>query len=180
MRYIAGVNFDRGSHGRGWCALPGREPRAFRAGSKRAAGAALALRECGASDIEVAAAFLGRAPENARERLRAHVEMCEAQMAYAGYAGAFARVRVGDYIAAVELVAGKEAAKAAREALKGLPTDGTIWVLFLWPGLTNAAEVSAALESRLTTIAAAGRKAAAKRKAPKRKAPKRKAKAARK
>jgi len=166
MRYIAGINFDRGSHGRGWCALPGREPRAFRAGSKRAAGAALALRECGVSDIEAAAAFLGRAPENARERLRAHVEYCEAQMAYAGYAGAFARARVGDYLAAVEIMAGKDAAKAAREALKGLPADGTIWILFLWPGLTSAAEVSAVLEQRLAAIAAAGRKAATKRKAP--------------
>jgi len=178
VRMACGVNLDRGSHGRGFTAIDGREPRQFRTGSKRAAAMALALRECGVSDVEAAAAFIGRAPQHSRERMRAHVELCEAQLALAGYAGAWLRVYLRDYLAAVEVVAGKDAARKARAMLDSVPLDGTIWVFFAFPAVTDAAELQRAIAARLEAIAAAGRKAAAgaKRKATaKRKAPKRKA-----
>ena len=177
VRMACGVNLDRGSHGRGFVAIAGREPRAFRAGSKRAAAMSLALRECGVSDVEAAAVFLGRVPHHSRERMRAHVELCEAQLAIAGYAGAWLRVYLRDYLAAVEVVAGKDAARKARAMLESVPLDGTIWAFFAFPALTDAAELQRAIAARLEALAAAGRKAAgSKRKA----APKRKASAQRK
>jgi len=178
VRMACGVNLDRGSHGRGFCAIAGREPRTFRTGSKRAQAMSLALRECGVSDVEAAACFLGRAPQHSRERMRAHVELCEAQLALAGYAGAWLRVYLRDYLAAVEVVAGKDAAREARAMLEAVPQDGTIWIFLAFPAVTDTAELQRAIAARLEAIAAAGRKAAAgaKRKAaaPKRKAAARK------
>ena len=182
MTADSGLSFERGSHGRAWLAAPGREPRTFRQSSKRALAAALALRTIGASDIEIATVYLGRAPHCSRERLRAHVEICESQFAFAGYAGAWVRVRVGAYLAAVEALYGREHAKRAKVALGHLPADGTIWVVMLIPSITTTSDLAAEVGRRLQAITAAERKAAApKRKAaaPKRKAaaPKRKTKA---
>ena len=170
VRIACGINLDKGSHGRAFTAVPGREPRAFRAGSKRAAAMTLALRECGVSDIEAAAAFIGRAPRHSRERMRAHVELCEAQLALAGYAGAWLRVYLRDYLAAVELTAGRDAARKARAMLSALPLDATIWTFHAFPAVTDTAALERAIAARLEAIAAAGRKAAAPKAKAKRKA----------
>lgn len=180
VRMACGLSLDKGSHGRAFAAVPGREPRTFRAGSKRASAMALALRECGVSDIEAAAVFIGRAPQHARERMRAHVELCEAQLALAGYAGAWLRVYLRDYLAAVEVVAGHDAARAARAMLGALPRDATIWTFHAFPAVTDTAELERAIAARLEAIAAAGRKAAAPKRKAKAKAARTKRKAARK
>jgi len=138
-------------HGRHWAAMTA-EPAKLRAGTKRARAWTLAMREAGASDVELAPIYQDR-----RGRVGVHVHVCASMAAPKGYAGAWRPRMAAVHLAAVEALHGAEAAAQTRAAFEaaGVRPDSIIWVAHLIPGLTDKEAVMKALDARERAAAAA-------------------------
>ena len=152
--------FHPWQHGRHWCALL-PEPAPMRAGTKRQRAWSLALREAGASDVELAPVYNDR-----RGRVGVHVHVSSPFCGPRGLAGAWVQRLAAAHVAAVEAMHGPEAARATRAAFEaaGIKDDAIIWVVHLFPGLQRREQVIEAVRAR-EEAARAAFEAAVKRKA---------------